>query len=102
MILYPFHQVEILENQRKEMAYGSSSIGNQSSFEIQKMGYGYSTVIQDWNDTEIHSSHINDDLFSVLHENGSNLTLTIFNSTLENKTSIDPVSYTHLTLPTKA
>ena len=52
-----------------------------STFEIENMGHGFSSMIPNYNDTNLHASYFNDDVISVLYDFNENLTITNLNRT---------------------
>ena len=52
-----------------------------STFEIENMGYGLSSMIPNYNRTNLHASYLNDDVISILYDFNENLTITNLNRT---------------------
>ena len=52
-----------------------------STFEIENMGYGFSSMIPNYNRTNLHASYLNDDVISILYDFNENLTIANLNRT---------------------
>ena len=74
--------IQSLDNSIKNKASGGRSPPNSTTpFEIPNMGYGFSAMIQEWDDTTLHGSWFDEDRIVVLHQGTGNITMTEINRT---------------------